>query len=203
MDWIFNNIYIVAGIVFFIFSALGKMGKGSEEKKTNRMPTFGGGDNSAEQGPRSGKAVNPGQQARRVEQWPSTEVNAGQSADNSSRDKYDEDEELDPYYEERERAYVSSADSRYDVQSELDDPHSSRDSMEQRKRNMQAELDKIHKHLDKMTSHIPETLVEVTDTEGNLQQRKQSDLAEQARRGVLWSEILGPPRSKNPRGRRY
>ncbi|UNK20052.1 hypothetical protein MNQ98_08555 [Paenibacillus sp. N3/727] len=204
MEWILDNIYIVAGIVFFLLSALGKLGKGSDENKPNRMPTFGGGGDSAEQGPRAAKAVRPGQQVRRVQPWPGAEVPTGQAADKRSRDQFDDDddEKFDPYYEEPDRTYESPVESRYDVLSELDDPHSARDSMEQRKRNMQAELDQIHKQLDRMTSHIPETLVEVTDADGK-SPRKQSNFAEEVRKGVIWSEILGPPRSKRPMGRRH
>lgn len=206
MEWILDNIYIVAVIVFFLLSSLGKLGKGSNENKPNRMPTFGGEGDSAEQGPRAAKAARPGQQVRRVQSWPGAEVPTGQAADKRSNDQFDddEDEEFDPYYGERGRTYESPADfeSRYDVLSELDDPHSTIDSMEQRKRNMQAELDQIHKQLDRMTSHIPETLVEVTDADSK-SPRKQSNFAEEVRKGVIWSEILGPPRSKRPMGRRH
>lgn len=205
MDWILDNYIIVAGIVFFILSSLGKFGKGGDDSKPARMPTFGGGDDSTGQGPRPGRAVRPGQQVRPVEPRPVNASPANSTADNRPQGRFqdEEEEEFDPYYQEGERAHEPSLDNetRYQLFSESDDPHEARDSMEQRKRNMQAELDRIHKHLDRMTSHIPETILEVSETDVETRQ-KQSKFAEQARNGVIWSEILGPPRSKRPMGRR-
>lgn len=205
MQWIIDNIYIVAGIAFFILSALGKMGKGSDESKPSRMPTFGGGDDSTRQGPRTVKQEQTGQQLRRVQPRPGTAASADTAASNRSREHMDDERarESNPYYQEQERTYESPRDDerRSELFFDVEDPHEERDSMEKRKRNMQAELDQIHKHLDRMTSHIPETILEVTDTDGTTR-KQQSKFAEQALNGVIWSEILGPPRSKKPMGRR-
>ncbi|MFC7681502.1 hypothetical protein [Paenibacillus sp. GCM10028914] len=205
MEWILENIYIVAGIAFFILSALGKMGKGNGESKPSQMPTFGGGDDSNRRGPGSVRTDQPGQQVRRVQSRPGTSAQTGTAQGNRSQDRMDDVRvsELNPYAKAQEMTYESPRDndSRFDMLSEAGDPREERDSMEMRKRNMQAELEQIHKHLDRMTSHIPETILEVTDTEGNTK-KQNSKIAKQALNGVIWSEILGPPRSKRPMGRR-
>lgn len=204
MQWIIDNIYIVAGIAFFILSALGKMGKGSGESKPSQMPTFGGGDDPTRRGPRQAKTEQSGQQLRRVQPRPATTASAD-SVGNRSYENTDNKQTrgVNPYAQEKEIYYEPSSDmeSRMDLFSDVDDPHEERDSMEKRKRNMQAELDQIHKHLDRMTSHIPETILEVTDTDVATK-KQQSMFAKQALNGVIWAEILGPPRSKKPMGRK-
>lgn len=202
MQWILDNYIIVAGIAFFILSALGKMGKGSESKPS-QMPTFGGGDDQARRGSRQAKPEQSGQQLRRVQSRPgaaSTDTVGNRSYENTDDQQA---RGFDPYSQEKEIVYEPSRDmeSRMDLFSEVDDPHEERDSMEKRKRNMQAELDQIHKHLDRMTSHIPETILEVTDTDVATK-KQQSVFAKQALNGVIWAEILGPPRSKKPMGRK-
>lgn len=203
MQWILDNYIIVAGIAFFILSALGKMGKGSGENKPSQMPTFGGGDDPTRTGPRLAKPEQSGQQLRRVQPRP-----GAASADTVGNRSYENADDkqargFDPYAKEKEIYYEPSRDmeSRMDLFSDVDDPHEERDSMEKRKRNMQAELDQIHKHLDRMTSHIPETILEVTDTDVATK-KQQSVFAKQALNGVIWAEILGPPRSKKPMGRK-
>lgn len=202
MDWNLDNIVIVAGIVFFILSAFGKIGKNNEESKQNRMPTFGGGGDLTERVPKSNKEELSGQQARRVKSLPATEASAGQSADDRTYDSFDDEEQYPAYHEESERTYSSPADleSWHDAAPGRESTLSL--DMEQRNRYVEEGLDQIHKELDKITSHIPEISVEVTDT-GGTSGRNQSNLVEQARRGVIWSEILGPPRSKKPLRRRY
>ncbi|WP_054956664.1 hypothetical protein [Paenibacillus dakarensis] len=198
MQWIFDNISIVAVIAFFILSFLGKMGKSTSEDKPNRMPTFGGGGDPARQGPKPVKSEHSGQQFRPVQSRPGAPASMDTPSNDLSLERVD-----DPYAYEQERTIDNSFDhdGHIEMYSELEDPHEERDSMEKRKRDMQAELDLIHKQLDRMTSHIPETTLEVTDTDGNTK-KQQSQFAKQAVNGIIWSEILGPPRSKRPMGRR-
>lgn len=79
---------------------------------------------------------------------------------------------------------------------------SSHDSMDHRIEMMQRDLDRIHSHLNRMTLDIPETVVEIHDEDQEQGKNGRSVLAEQARNGIVWAEILGPPRAKrsmNPR----
>ncbi|MEK3731184.1 MULTISPECIES: hypothetical protein [Paenibacillus] len=79
--------------------------------------------------------------------------------------------------------------------------HREPDSMDRRMQMMQSDLDRIHSQLDRIGLDVPETILEVTDTDEQIGSRR-SELAEQARNGIVWAEILGPSRAKRPLGRR-
>ncbi|ANY72196.1 hypothetical protein BBD41_06105 [Paenibacillus ihbetae] len=187
MRWLIENYYIVVVIGFFIITALGKRGKNAGEKGQPRMPSFGG------DGHRQGRQQQPElrrTQAGRPQPFPQAERHAPvqQSAGSDFNDEEDlntgngyslEHEELNrpPRFQEMERKP---------------------DSMDRRMAMMESDLDRIHAQLNRMTVDIPETVVELAEEDHGPERRSHSNVAEQARNGIVWSEILGPPRSRRP-----
>lgn len=187
MRWLIENFYIVVVIGFFIISALGKRGKNAGEKGQPRMPSFGG------DGHRQGRQQQPElrrTQAGRRQPFPQAERPAPvqQSTSSDFNDEEDlntgngyslEHEELNrpPRFQEMERKP---------------------DSMDRRMAMMESDLDRIHAQLNRMTVDIPETVVELAEEDHGPERRSHSNVAEQARNGIVWSEILGPPRSRRP-----
>lgn len=191
MSWLIENFYIVAVIGFFIISALGRRGKNPEEGKNPRMPSFGGeGDRPARPGqqrPQRPEARRvqtapqvsrpaPDQESTRIERLDEEETNTGNgySLEHQEIDRARREEEL--------RFHPDSIDHRIEM--------------------MEKDLNRIHSNLNRMTIALPETVVESQDEDREQTRSSRSNLAEQARNGIVWAEILGPPRAKrsmNPR----
>lgn len=191
MSWLIENFYIVAVIGFFIISALGKRGKNAEDGKNPRMPSFGGeGDRPA----RPGQQRPQRPEARRVQTAP--QVSRPAPVQESPRiDRIDEEEADTGNGYSLEHQEIDRMKRRLEMSS-------SYDSMDHRIEMMQRDLDRIHSHLNRMTLDIPETVVEIHDEDQEQGKNGRSVLAEQARNGIVWAEILGPPRAKrsmNPR----
>jgi len=188
VGWLIENFYIVVVIGFFIISALGRRGKNAGEKGQPRMPSFGGDGHRQERGPQQPELRRT--QGGRPQPFPQAERPAPvqQSAGLDSNDEEElntgngyslEHEELNqsPRYQEMERKP---------------------DSMDRRMAMMESDLDRIHAQLNRMTVDIPETVVELAEEDHGSERRSHSNVAEQARNGIVWSEILGPPRSRRP-----
>jgi len=184
VSWLFDNIYIVAVIGFFIISALGRRGKNPEEGKNPRMPSFGGeGDRPAR----------PGQQrpeARRVQTTP--QVSRPAPVQESTRIERMDEEETDTgngySLEHRE---IDRARREEEMKTHPD-------SIDHRLEMMERDLNRIHSNLNQMTIALPETVVESKDEDPEQSRGSGSFLAEQARNGIVWAEILGTPRAKRP-----
>ncbi|GIO97991.1 MULTISPECIES: hypothetical protein [Paenibacillus] len=187
MSWLFDNIYIVAVIGFFIISALGRRGKNPEEGKNPRMPSFGGeGDRPA----RPGQQRPQRPEARRVQTTP--QVSRPAPVQESTRiERMDEEEAGTGNGYSLEHQEIDRMKRELEM-------NSSHDSMDYRIEMMQRDLDRIHSHLNRMTLDIPETVVEIHDEEREQNKNDRSFLAEQARNGIVWAEILGTPRAKRP-----
>ncbi|PCL94305.1 hypothetical protein [Paenibacillus lautus] len=185
MSWLIENFYIVAVIGFFIISALGKRGKNAEDGKNPRMPSFGGeGDRPA----RPGQQRPQRPEARRVQTAP--QVSRPAPVQESPRiDRIDEEEADTGNGYSLEHQEIDRMKRRLEMSS-------SHDSMDHRIEMMQRDLDRIHSHLNRMTLDIPETVVEIHDEDQEQGKNGRSVLAEQARNGIVWAEILGPPRAK-------
>ncbi|EFU42051.1 hypothetical protein PVOR_11014 [Paenibacillus vortex V453] len=191
MSWLIENFYIVAVIGFFIISALGRRGKNPEEGKTTRMPTFGGeGERPARPGQQRQQDPQQRPETRRVQTSP--EVSRPAPAHETSRfDRIDEEEPGtgNGYSLEHQEIDRMRRDQEMNRQS---------DSMDHRMRMMQSDLDRIHSELNRMTTALPETIVEIRDEDREQSDGSRSNFAEQARNGIVWSEILGTPRAKRP-----
>ncbi|MGG1877688.1 hypothetical protein ABDI30_08890 [Paenibacillus cisolokensis] len=173
MSWILENIYIFAAIAFFLISALGKRSKGNEDKSP-RMPSFGG---EGEQREASGRA----------DAYPES------SYGNAEQDWYEE--------EQTNRGNGYSLENQELNNRGHQGMHREPDSMDRRMQMMRSDLDRIHSQLDRIALDVPETILEVTDPDEPIGSRR-NKLADQARNGIVWAEILGPSRAKRPLGRR-
>lgn len=184
-EWIFNNLYVVAIVGFALFSFLGKLGKSAnpnQKRPGNGMPTFGGEDE---------KRSSPQQTSA--------------SDDRRYEEQYDErydDERYDDRYDERydqpysEPAASSLSGDEFRGEQSLSNMRSSMDEqmskMEEQQRMIQERLNRISS-----ASSLSESNDTDTTSSGTSRLRP-----EDIRTGVLWAEVLGSPRSKQPFGTR-
>lgn len=195
MEWIMDNIYIVAPILFFIVSSLVKQGKSGEDKKPARMPSFGGGGDRP-----------AGPDGRN--EPPSVTSEPSRSASGSrSEDWADEDETeyaYEPSYAELSEGHgrTREDESPHEPSSKRLDPEVISERMEARKQRMEKELEGKYAHFDRDSSIRQAQSNGATSSAGGGSGLSRSKLAEQAVQGVIWSEILGPPRSRRPMGRK-
>ncbi|PYY27483.1 hypothetical protein [Paenibacillus illinoisensis] len=186
-EWIFDNLYIVAVIGFALFSLLGKAAKSADPNKKrpqNGMPTFGG------NGDLNRKENSPSQASTQQSSGP---ANDGRYED----DRYDEDAYDDRYDQQYpEPAYSSDPSS----QSFLGGMES---SLEKQKIEMEKQQRMIQERLNRFSSAKAPVISDSSWDEASTSESAQSLLrTEDIRSGVLWAEVLGPPRSKQPFGTR-
>lgn len=180
MEWIMDNIYIVAAILFFLVSSLGKKGgQGKSQQPPQRVP----------------------QQEQSSGRDPYGETYSMDENDDED-EEYSEYEET-PSYEDRERPAVYPAKAKRQLREpKLLSADEINREMDARNRLMQKELEGMYAHLDKSSSGTRLVSDGDPDPEGNRSNGGSSRLAEQAVQGVVWSEILGPPRARRTMGRR-
>lgn len=195
-------IYIVAVILFAVISGLNKTKKqgGPGKPSGGGMPTFGGGG-----GERGGPVLNrpnrpqgtagrgsgfPVPKAERsgTSSWeePSRSARPSEPPERSSREQFPS-----PDYETGEGVSLEQAE----------------DSVELRTRRMEEELRRVHASFDGIAKY-GDSLSESPQEKRNTRNRKpepstssSSSLTtdqEQLRNGLIWAEILGPPRSRRP-----
>jgi hypothetical protein len=194
-EWIFNNLYIVAVIAFALFSFLGKAAKSADPNKkrpNNGMPTFGGsGDSDRDE--RSRGNTSPQQSS-----GPSDP-----RYDEQYDERYDDDQYDDRYDQPYSEPAVTSArpvNNDFEGQRSMGGMENSLEEqmkvMEQRQREIRERLDRIS------TANTPvvsdSSWDEVSSSEFEPSQLRREDI----RTGVLWAEVLGSPRSKQPFGTR-
>lgn len=198
-EWIFDNLYIVAVVGFALFSFLGKAAKSADPNKKrpgNGMPTFGGSGDSD----RSDRS--PAQTSR--QQPAPNETAGGTRYDEPYENPYDEDRYENPYNEER---YESEQhDERYD-QPYPEPAASSRTGMEHSLEQQMKEVERqerlIQERLNRFSSANKPVVSDSSWDIPNTDESGASPLRpEDVRTGVLWAEVLGPPRSKQPFGTR-
>ncbi|MBO2943259.1 hypothetical protein JJQ72_04595 [Paenibacillus sp. F411] len=191
MEWILDKLYLVAIAGYFLFSFLGRSGK-SDDKPT-RMPTFGNERRNERQ---------PSKRAEPADQHAGPGKVAESTNDSRSRRETREEEYVSPYHEQQEyrNPYEDSASRMESAARELS-PQKVSEGLDDRKRQMQRDLEGVFAELDQTASRRPSPLKE----EDSMQEERglsKSQLQERATQGVIWSEILGPPRAKRPLGRR-
>lgn len=209
-EWIFDNLYIVAVVGFMLFSFLGKAAKSADPNKKrpgNGMPTFGGSGDS-ERSDRS-----PTQTSR--QQPATTETSGGTRYDEPYENPYEEDRYENPYNEER---YESEQhDDRYD-QPHSEPAASSRTAGKLRShsssKGMENSLEQQMKEAERQQRLIQERLNRfssankpvVSDSSWDIPSTGGAEVSplrpEDIRTGIIWAEVLGPPRSKQPFGTR-
>ncbi|MCP1132633.1 hypothetical protein NKT34_04975 [Paenibacillus polysaccharolyticus] len=194
-EWIFNNLYVVAVIAFALFSVLGKLGKSAnpnQKRPGNGMPTFGGGDDVNR---RSGDA-NPQQSSasddRRYEEQ------CDQRYDEERYDDQRYDERYDP---SRTEPTTSSRQASGDMGEHA--LENMRSSVDEQMRLMEEQQRAVQKRLNRISSAsapvVSSSSLEDTD---NINTGTSRIRPEDIKTGVLWAEVLGPPRSKQPFGTR-
>ncbi|MCM3206024.1 MULTISPECIES: hypothetical protein [Paenibacillus] len=190
-EWIFDNLYIVAVIGFALFSFLGKAAKSADPNKKrpgNGMPTFGG----------------SGEQDRR-ERPPSQSTTQQSAGDTRYDESYDDDRYEDDSYDDRyDQPYSEPAAS-----ARREDDFGSQSSMgmesslEQQMKEMEQQQRLIQERLNRISSADTPTVSNTSWDESASGETGTSRLRpEDIRTGVLWAEVLGAPRSKQPFGTR-
>ncbi|MGF9698748.1 MULTISPECIES: hypothetical protein [Paenibacillus] len=192
-EWIFDNLYIVAVVGFALFSFLGKAAKSADPNKrrpNNGMPTFGG----------SGEVD-------RNDRSPSQTATQQSAGDTRYDDSYDDNDryEDDQYDDRYDHPYPDPAAS-----SRQGDDFSGKNliggmesSLEQQMKEMEKQQQLIQKRLNRFSSAKAPVVSDTSWDEPSIGESGQSLLRkEDIRSGVLWAEVLGPPRSKQPFGSR-
>jgi len=192
-EWIFDNLYIVAVIGFALFSFLGKAAKSADPNKKrpgNGMPTFGGGGNS-ERDDRSRDNSSPQQSSGP----------ADPRYDEQYDDRYD-DEQYDDRYDQPYSEPAASSRPASDYRSE-GSMSAMENSLEQQMKVMEHQQRLIEERLNRISSADTPTVSDSSWDEGPSGETRSSRLRpEDIRTGVLWAEVLGAPRSKQPFGTR-
>ncbi|MCW3791341.1 hypothetical protein OM416_07110 [Paenibacillus sp. LS1] len=192
-EWIFDNLYIVAVIGFALFSFLGKAAKSADPNKkrpANGMPTFGGsGDSGRDE--RSRDNSSPQQSSGP----------ADPRYDEQYDDRYD-DEQYENQYDQPYSEPAASSRPASDYRSE-GTMSAMENSLEEQMRGMEQQQRLIEERLNRISSAnrpvVSDSSWDESSTDGSgASPLRPADI----RTGVLWAEVLGSPRSKQPFGTR-
>ncbi|MFB5677268.1 hypothetical protein ACE3NQ_19525 [Paenibacillus terreus] len=177
IEWIVQHLYIVAVIVFALLSFLGKASPGKENKRRSGggMPTFGG---PAEGFPRRGRKRDDGDKPQPQYTVPDKDF---------SEQGYGE---IDPA---RETVRSAAGD---DLDEGLSAEYAGTDStLEGRIRAMEEDRQRVLQRLDRISGG--DMAVYGEDDQGT-EGRSRFRTAD-VRSGIIWSEILSPPKAKRRR----
>ncbi|OMF64672.1 hypothetical protein MKY66_21075 [Paenibacillus sp. FSL R5-0766] len=192
-EWIFDNLYIVAVVGFALFSFLGKAAKSADPNKkrpASGMPTFGGGGDSDRE-ERSRDNSSPQQSSGH------TDPRYDEQYDDRYEDEQYENQYGQPY---SEPAPSSPSASDYKSENSLSNMES---SLEQQMKEVERQERLIQERLNRFSSAnkpvVSDSSWDIPNTdESGASPLRPADI----RTGVLWAEVLGPPRSKQPFGTR-
>ncbi|WP_339166586.1 hypothetical protein MKX75_20560 [Paenibacillus sp. FSL R5-0341] len=192
-EWIFDNLYIVAVIGFALFSFLGKAAKSADPNKkrpANGMPTFGGsGDSGRDE--RSRDNSSPQQSSGPVDP----------RYDEQYDDRYD-DEQYENQYDQPYSEPAASSRPATDYRSE-GTMSAMENSLEEQMRGMEEQQRLIEERLNRISSANRPVVSDSSWDETSIDESGASPLRPaDIRTGVLWAEVLGSPRSKQPFGTR-
>lgn len=194
-EWIFNNLYIVAVIAFALFSFLGKAAKSADPNKkrpNNGMPTFGGSGES-DRNDRSRGNTAPQQSS----------APSDPRYDEQYDERYDDDQYDDQYDQPYSEPATTSARPVNDDLGGRSSLGGMENSLEEQMKVMEQRQREIRERLDRIsTANTPVVSDsgwdEVSSSDSGPSQLRPEDI----RTGVLWAEVLGAPRSKQPFGTR-
>ncbi|MEK4060167.1 MULTISPECIES: hypothetical protein [unclassified Paenibacillus] len=197
-------IYIAVVIVIAIFSNMNKAGK-NKQKNAPRggMPTFGGGGDAS-----------PLRRARQQERNPEEESPARQGSGFPVPGESSYPGQPSVSYEERE--YDSSPvwkesperpSPDYDTGEGMSLEQSGEDSVQARTERMQRELERLQASFDGMAGASEAGDAGTASKSGAVSARSAArhglaDNRESLRNGLVWAEILAPPRSRKPHSSR-
>lgn len=197
MDWIFSNIYIVLIIGFAIFTAISsRSGKGKSNNRPSSMPTFGG---QPRQGDRSAREAAPplinndgAEEAQRRYHEAQRRYNAPDTYESS--DSYEQDESWD---NRPSRPAMESGREDTSVRGE----GGGMEGLSGRQAALDQRLKSLESNLNSRTGELVtggNDLQSSPDQPEAVQASGQQVHAEQLRQGMIWAEILGSPRSRQP-----
>ncbi|MCM3133878.1 hypothetical protein M3629_13895 [Paenibacillus polysaccharolyticus] len=194
-EWVFNNLYVVAVIAFALFSVLGKLGKSAnpnQKRPGNGMPTFGGGEDANRRSGNAAPQQSSASDDRRYEE--------------QYDQRYDEERYDDQRYDERyDPSRTEPATSSRQASGDMGEHalENMRSSVDEQMRLMEEQQRAVQKRLNRISSAsapvVSSSSLEDTD---NINTGTSRIRPEDIRTGVLWAEVLGPPRSKQPFGTR-
>lgn len=195
-------IYIAVVIVIAIFSNVNKAGKNRPGKSPRGgMPTFGG-DGSPLRRTRPAGDERP---SREGSGFPVPGGGSSLPSPSPSPSSYEEPEyDTSPVW--KEPALTPSPD--YETGEGLSMEQAGEDSVRARTERMQLELERIQAKFDGMGGAAGAGFAEIPDREGapsasnTAVRRGVQDSRQALQNGVVWAEILGPPRSRNPHSTR-
>ncbi|WP_025719796.1 hypothetical protein [Paenibacillus sp. 1-18] len=185
ISWIFEHLYILIVIGFALVSFLGKsiQGTGRKSPPGNGMPTFGG------------------DQSSRRPQPPSRPITVGHRQEQNQTSRQDVTGELQRQFPNERRSVMEArrmeevVNDRTEMQGQMEQESSDNGStLEERIRAMEEDRRKVLARLDRI-SNVRES-GEITDGVEPVSQGRSTVNAADLRRGVIWAEILGPPRSR-------
>lgn len=186
MSWI----YIVAVIIFAIVSNVNKAAK---NKPKGRMPSFGGGEDDPLRRNRPSE--------RDVERPEGTGSGFPSPAPASSRSLMsEENREYDASPAFPEPAYIPTPD--YSTGEGMSLEHAD-DGVELRTQRMQEEVKRLQSAFDRIPgADSPSSYKTKRASQAEAVQSNGTGNRNDLRNGVVWAEILGPPRARNPHSTR-
>ncbi|MGW9528876.1 hypothetical protein ACWHAM_14240 [Paenibacillus terrae] len=185
ISWIFEHLYILIVIGFALVSFLGKSMKSTERKAPpgKGMPTFGGDHDS--RGPSSPSGPSP----------------MGRSQEHRQPQRQDTAGELQRQFPDERRVVMEARRMEEQMNDWTEtEQQTNRDSLdngstlEDRIRAMEEERRAVLARLDHISNARESG--EITDAPEEALQERSTVTSADLRRGVIWAEILGPPRSK-------
>ncbi|MGQ3481832.1 hypothetical protein [Paenibacillus sp. TY11] len=185
ISWIFEHLYILIVIGFALVSFLGKSIQGTGRKSPPRkgMPTFGGDHGS---------------------RGPSTSSRPFTTEHGQEQRQQDVAGELQRQFPNERRAVIEArrieeVGDRSETEGRMDrDSLDNGSTLEDRIRAMEEERRLVLARLDRISNARESG--EITDAPEIASQERNTVDAADLRRGVIWAEILGPPRSKRYMG---
>ncbi|AIQ65017.1 hypothetical protein PSTEL_19755 [Paenibacillus stellifer] len=190
MSWI----YIVAVIIFALISNANKSGKRKKgNSRRGGMPSFGRGPDENSRRPHG----NAGQEQSREARGSGFPLPSESSPYREERSTEDSREASAPAFPER--ALNPTPD--YDTGEGMSMEQPEEDGVEIRQERMRRELQRVHKALDRISNDMGG---DGTGPKSNVDGPASSTPSHSAvspadlRKGLIWAEILGPPRSRNP-----
>ncbi|WP_211745489.1 hypothetical protein [Paenibacillus sp. Marseille-Q4541] len=189
LDWLLSNIYFVFVIAFALFSFLGKSRKSRGENEPQRQP--------------SRESTHPSQypadqeQSREVEyhnpyDTPATESRETQREERGADRRYGEQQ---PYPNHLPSTATPSLSSNEDIPEY--------EVMEQRRRELETErvrLERIHAESEKAARAARLAAASRLQTSSQKNEDHEALFMDPSdvRKGIIWAEVLGPPRAKRP-----
>lgn len=185
ISWIFEHLYILIVIGFALVSFLGKSIQGAGRKSPPRkgMPTFGGDHGS---------------------RGPSTSSRPSTTEYGQEQRQQDVTGELQRQFPNERRTVmearrIEEVGDRVETDERMDrDSLDNGSTLEDRIRAMEEERRMVLARLDRISN--AREAGEITDAPEIAPQERNTVDAADLRRGVIWAEILGSPRSKRYRG---